>query len=35
MDKDFGQLASDESINKTKDALGKNGISVLVVENGE
>ena len=34
MEKDFGQLASDESINKTKDALEKNGISVLVVGSG-
>jgi len=32
--KDFGQLATDESINKTKDALTKNGIDVLVLENG-
>jgi len=34
LNKDFGQLATDESINKTKDALIKNGIEVLVVENG-
>lgn len=34
MEKDFGQLAKDESINKAKDALTKNGINVLVVENG-
>ena len=34
MAKDFGQLATEESINKTKDALEKNGITVLVVENG-
>lgn len=32
--KDFGQLASDESINKVKDALSQNGINVIVVENG-
>lgn len=32
--KDFGQLATDKSINKTKDALEKNGIAVLVAENG-
>jgi len=35
MEKNFGELASEESINKTKDALEKNGIAVLVVENGE
>ena len=35
MSKDFGQLATDESINKAKVALVKNGITVLVVENGE
>jgi L-lactate utilization protein LutC len=34
MNKDFAQLASDESINKAKDALTKNGISVFVVNNG-
>ena len=34
MKKNFGDLASQESINKTKDALIKNGIDVLVVENG-
>jgi hypothetical protein len=33
--KNFGELASEESINKAKDALKKNGISVLVAENGE
>ena len=33
--KDFGQLATEESINITKEALEKNGIKVLVVENGE
>lgn len=32
--KDFSQLAKDESINKAKDALTKNGIEVLVLENG-
>ena len=32
--KDFGQLATDESINTAKDALQKNGIEVFVVENG-
>ncbi len=32
--KNFGELASEESINKAKDALKKNGISVLVAENG-
>jgi hypothetical protein len=32
--KDFGQLASDESIDTTKNALIKDGIEVLVVENG-
>ncbi len=32
--KDFGGLAKDESISKTKDALEKNGIAVFVVENG-
>jgi len=35
MAKDFGELATEESINKTKDALIKNGIEVFVVENGE
>lgn len=35
MIKDFGQLATDESINIAKDALEKNGIMILVVENGE
>ena len=35
MVKDFGQLATDESINITKDALTKNGVEVLVVENGQ
>ena len=34
MKKDFGQLATDKSIDRAKDALEKNGISVLVVENG-
>ena len=34
MEKDFGQLATEESINITKTALEKNGISVLVAENG-
>ena len=34
MSKDFGQLATDESINNAKDALTKNGIEVFVVENG-
>jgi L-lactate utilization protein LutC len=34
MTKNFGELATDESINKTKDALIKNGIEVFVVENG-
>src|ERR1035437_7367076 len=34
MAKNFGELATEESINKTKDALEKNGIKVLVVENG-
>ncbi|MCX6724304.1 MAG: LUD domain-containing protein [Candidatus Staskawiczbacteria bacterium] len=34
MKKDFGKLASEKSINKTKDALEKNGIKVFVVENG-
>jgi hypothetical protein len=33
--KDFGQLAKDESINIAKEALEKNNISVLIVENGE
>lgn len=32
--KDFSRLADDEAINKTKDALIKNGINVLVAENG-
>ena len=32
--KDFGQLATDESINKVKDALTKIGVTVFVVENG-
>ena len=35
MKKDFGQLASDKSINKAKEALEKNGIQVLVAKNGE
>jgi hypothetical protein len=35
MNKDFSELATDEVINIAKDALGKNGIEVLVVENGE
>jgi len=35
MAKDFGQLATEETINKTRDALEKNGIKVLVVENGK
>ncbi|MCX6718516.1 MAG: LUD domain-containing protein [Candidatus Staskawiczbacteria bacterium] len=34
MTKDFGQLAKDESINIAKEALQKNGIEVLVAENG-
>jgi uncharacterized membrane protein len=34
MAKDFGQLATDESISKTKNALMQNGVNVLVVENG-
>jgi len=34
MNKDFGQLAGEELINKTKDALTENGIEVFVVENG-
>ena len=34
MEKDFGQLASDESINKVKDALTKNGVDVFIAENG-
>ena len=34
MSKDFSQLASDESINRAKDALSKNGIEVFVVGNG-
>ena len=34
MAKDFGELATEEVINITKDALTKNGITVLVVENG-
>jgi L-lactate utilization protein LutC len=34
MEKNFGQLATDESINNAKDALTKNGIEVFVVENG-
>jgi len=34
MKKDFGQLATEEVINKTKNVLEKNGITVLVVENG-
>lgn len=34
MEKDFSQLATDESINIAKDALEKNGITVLIVENG-
>jgi hypothetical protein len=33
--KDFSKLASTESINKAKDVLLKNGITVFVVENGE
>jgi L-lactate utilization protein LutC len=32
--KDFSQLATDESINIAKETLSKNGINVLVVENG-
>ncbi|MGD0577205.1 MAG: LUD domain-containing protein [Candidatus Staskawiczbacteria bacterium] len=32
--KKFDQLATNESINKTKNALEKNGLEVLVVENG-
>jgi L-lactate utilization protein LutC len=35
MTKNFGKLATDESINKAKNALEKNGIEVLVLENGE
>lgn len=34
MTKDFGELATDESINKAKEALVKNGITVFVAENG-
>jgi len=34
MMKDFSKLASDEAITKVKDALAKNGIEVLAVENG-
>lgn len=34
MEKNFSELASDEAINKAKDALEKNGIVVLIVENG-
>ena len=34
MEKNFSELASDEAINKAKDALEKNGIAVLIVENG-
>jgi hypothetical protein len=34
-DKDFGELASDESINIVKGALQENGIEVLVAENGQ
>jgi L-lactate utilization protein LutC len=34
MVKDFGKLATDKSINKAKEALEKNGIKVLIVENG-
>ena len=33
MNKNFGELATDEQINTAKTALEKNGISVLVVEN--
>jgi L-lactate utilization protein LutC len=33
--KNFGELATEESINKTKESLEKHGIKVLVVENGE
>ena len=33
--KQFSELASDESINKAKESLIKNGINVLVLENGE
>jgi len=32
--KDFGQLASEESINAAKEALQKNGIDVVIAENG-
>jgi LUD domain len=32
--RDFGQLATDKSIEKTKDALTKNGIDVFIVETG-
>ena len=32
--KDFGQLATDESINTARLALQENGIEVLVVESG-
>lgn len=35
MEKDFGQLAAEESIDKAKDALEKNGIRVLIAENGQ
>ena len=34
MTKHFGELATDESINKTKESLQKNGFEVLVAENG-
>jgi len=34
MEKKFSELATDASIKKAKDALIKNGIEVLVVENG-
>ena len=34
MAKDFSQLATDESINKVRDALMQNGVEVFVSENG-
>ena len=34
MKKDFGKLATEKSINKTKDALVANGINVSIVSNG-
>ncbi len=35
MEKQFSELASEESINKVKSAFAENSIEVLVVENGE